>query len=163
MTGRKVILSTIAVAAGIITAVAAACMLDIMKVQGDSMDPAVKDGSHVLINRMAYFFGNPDAGDVVACPCYVYSEDGEGSVLLRRVAAVEGDTVEIREGNLYINGSLYEGYAEKGVYLEPMSEITVGKNRVFVLSDTGQAVLDSRDPAVGQLTTAELAGRVLFK
>ncbi len=43
-------------------------MLDIMKVQGDSMDPAVKDGSHVLINRMAYFFGNPDAGDVVAYP-----------------------------------------------------------------------------------------------
>lgn len=163
MTGRKVILSTIAVAAGIITAVAAACMLDIMKVQGDSMEPAVKSGSHVLINRMAYFFGNPDEGDVVACPCYVYSEDGEGSVLLRRVAAVEGDTVEIREGNLYINGSLYEGYTEKGVYLEPMSEITVGKNRVFVLSDTGQAVLDSRDPAVGQLTTAELAGRVLFK
>jgi len=163
MTGRKVILSIIAVTAGIITAVAAGCMLDVMKVQGDSMDPAVKGGSHVLINRMAYFFGNPDAGDVVACPCYVYSEDGEGSVIIRRIAAVEGDTVGIRDGNLYINGNVYTAYSEKGVYLDDMSEITIGKNRVFVISDTGQAVLDSRDPAVGQLTTAELAGRVLFK
>ena len=163
MTGRKIFLSMIAVAAGIITAVAAACMLDVMKVRSDSMEPAVRSGSQVLINRMAYFFGSPDAGDVVACPCYVYSEDGEGSVLVRRVAAVEGDTVEIRDGNLYINGNIYAAYSEKGVYLDPMPEITVGKNRVFVISDTGQAVLDSRDPAVGQLTAAELAGRVLFK
>ena len=163
MTGRKILIGLIAVSAGIIAAVTVSCMFDVMKVQGDSMNPAIKDGSHVLINRMAYFFGSPDTGDVVACPCHVYSEDGEGSVLLRRVAAVEGDTVEIRNGDMYINGNRYTAYSEKGVYLDPMAEITVGKNRIFVISDTGQAVLDSRDPAVGQLTTAELAGKVLFK
>lgn len=149
--------------AGITASTAAACMFDIMRVQGGTMSPAINGGSHVLINRMAYFFSSPDYGDVVACPCQVYSEDGEGSVLLRRVAAIEGDTVAIRDGNLYINGKIYSAYAEKGVCLDDMPEITVEKNRVFVVSDKGQAVLDSRDPAVGQPSKSELAGRVLFK
>lgn len=162
-TGRTGILLISAGIIGIITAVMAACMFDIMKVQSDSMEPSIYNGSKVVISRMAYFFGKPKPGDVVAFSCEVYSEDEEGSILLRRVAASEGDKVEIRDGNLYVNGKLYEGYESNGVYLDPMEETTVGKNRVFVVSDTGLAVLDSRNQAVGQLRKDELQGKVLFK
>ena len=162
-TGKIYLIFISAAAIGILTAVIAGCMFDIMKVKGTSMEPVISDGSRVLVNRMAYFFGEPDIGDVVAFKCDVYSEDEEGSILLRRVAAAEGDKVEIRDGNLYVNGVVYEDYSSRGIYLEPMDEITVGKNRVFVLSDSGQAVLVSRDQAVGQLRQDELTGRVWFK
>lgn len=162
-TGRTRTFFISAVVIGIIAAVVLTCIFDIMKVQSDSMEPSIYNGSRVAINKMAYFFGQPEPGDVVAFSCEVYSEDEEGSVLLRRVAASEGDKVEIRDGNLYINEKLYEGYASNGVYLNTMEETTVGKNRVFVVSDTGLAVLDSRDQAVGQLRKDELLGKVLFK
>lgn len=161
--GKRIVFFISAGAIGIIAAVAASCFFDVMKVSGTVMEPAVYDGSRVLINRMAYFFGDPKPGDVVAFSCDVYSEDEEGGMLLRRVAASEGDRVEIKNGSLYINDSLYEGYEIQGIYLEDMDEVTVGNNRVFVLSDTGKAVLDSRDQAVGMLRTDELEGKVWFK
>lgn len=162
-TGKVYLIFMCVVLAGIITAVIAGCMFDIMKVRGSSMEPEITDESRVLVNRMAYFFGAPDIGDVVAFECDVYSEDEEGRILLRRVAASEGDKVEVKDGNLYVNGIVYEDYASRGIYLDPMEETTVGRNRVFVLSDSGQAVLDSRDQAVGQLRTDEISGRVWFK
>jgi hypothetical protein len=62
-----------------------------------------------------------------------------------------------------VNDEIYQGYLDTPVYLDPMDEITVGRNRVFVLSDSQTAVLDSRDPAVGQLSINELSGKVCFR
>lgn len=160
--GRYVFFAS-AVLCGIILAFLAAGAFSVLKVQGSSMEPAVKSGDYVLINRMAFFFGQPQEGDLVAFSCNVYSEDGEGSTLIKRVVATEGDSVEIREGSLYVNGSVYDEYASSPVYLEPMERITIEKDAVFVLSDDRSSVLDSRDQAVGQLNIAELEGKVCFK
>ena len=161
--GKRILAFVSAGAVGIITAVMATCIFDIMKVSGTAMEPSIYDGSRVLINRMAYFFGKPETGDVVAFSCDVYSEDEEGGRLIRRVAASEGDRVTVKNGILYINDRIYERYETQGIYLEDMDEITVGNNRVFVLSDAGTAVLDSRDQAVGMLRSDELEGKVWFK
>lgn len=149
--------------AGMIAAAIVTCVFGTVRVQGDFMEPSLIDGSRVVIGKMAYFYGKPDAGDIVALTSDVYSEDEEGGILLRRVAATEGDKIEIKDGTLYVNGKVHEKYFSDGVYLDEMEETTVGKNRVFVLSDTGHAVLDSRDKAIGQLRTDELLGKVLFK
>lgn len=149
--------------AGIVSAFVVTMLLGTMTVKGSAMEPSISDGSRILINKTAYFYQKPEAGDVVVFHCNVYSEDGEGSALIRRIAATAGDKVRITDGNLYVNDELYEGYSEKPVYLDPMDEITVGKNRVFVLSDSQTAVLDSRDAAVGQLRISELDGKVCFE
>lgn len=152
-----------AAAAGIVAAVLCTCIFGIEKIDSDAMEPVVADGSKVLVNRIAYFYRKPEIGDVVAFNCNVYSEDGEGSTLIRRVAAVEGDKVKIQNGNLYVNDVLYEGYREQSMYLEDMDETAIGKNRVFVLGDTKTAILDSRDQAIGQLRLDEIEGKVCFK
>lgn len=160
--GRFVIFAS-AVLCGMLLAFLTAGAFSVLKVQGTSMQPAVKSGEYVLINKMAFFFREPREGDIVAFPCNVYSEDGEGSTLIKRVVATEGDSVEIREGSLYVNGNLYDEYASAPVYLEPMERTIIEKDAVFVLSDDRSAVLDSRDQAVGQLNIAELEGKVCFK
>lgn len=159
--GKKGLLT--AAVLGIIAAVIISCLFGSMRVSSRSMEPSIADGSLIFINKLAYFYQKPEAGDIVTFNCNVYSEDEEGSTLIRRVAATEGDKVRITDGNLYVNDELYEGYSEQSIYMEPMDEITVGKNRVFVLSDSQTAVLDSRDQAVGQLRTDELTGKVCFR
>ena len=149
--------------AGIAAAMLVTCFIGMMTVRGDAMEPSIPDGSLVFINKAAYFYQKPEVGDAVAFHCNVYSEDGEGSVLIRRIAAISGDRVRITDGSLYVNDELYDGYSEQPVYLDPMDEVTVGKNRVFVLSDSQTALLDSRDSAVGQLGIDELDGKVFFR
>lgn len=148
---------------GIIAAFIVTCSFGIVKVQGDSMEPAIGKGNLAVVSKLSYFFRQPRAGDVVAFPCNVYGEDGEGSTLIRRVVATEGDLVEIRDGMLYVNGKVYDKYVKDPAYMEPMEKKTVGAGRVFVLSDNRGAMLDSRDDAVGQLEIAELSGKVCFK
>lgn len=149
--------------AGMVAALIVTCFLGTMTVRGNAMEPSIPDGSIIFINKAAYFYQKPEPGDVVAFHCNVYSEDGEGSILVRRIAATEGDKVRITDGTLYVNNRIYDGYSEKAVYLDSMDEITVGRKRVFVLSDSQTAVLDSRDPAVGQLKIDELDGKVCFR
>lgn len=163
-TGYKkwIALSTAAVL-GVIAALALTCFFTTMRVQGDSMGPSIEQNDRILIEKLSYFFRKPERGDIVAFPCSVYSEDGEGSTLVKRVVALEGDRVEIKDGALYINEQIYDKYAADPVYMDSMEKITIDKDKVFVLSDDRSAVLDSRDQAVGQLDIAELSGRVCFK
>ena len=79
------------------------------------------------------------------------------------VAATEGDSVEIKDGAFYVNGRVYNEFAEELVYMEPMEKVTVKEDEVFVLSDDRSAALDSRDRAVGMLKISELTGKVCFK
>lgn len=148
---------------GIVVAIIATCAFDVVKVDGSAMEPDINEGSTVLVNRIAYLYQQPKVGDIIAVKCDVYSEDGEGSVLIRRVAATEGDKVKIQDGNLYINDSVYTEYAEQSMYLEDMSEVTIQKNRIYVLGDQKTTILDSRNQAVGQLRVEELNGKICFK
>jgi len=149
--------------AGVIAALLVSGALGSMTVKGNAMSPSIADGSIIFINKLAYLYREPEPGDVVAFHCNVYSEDEEGNILVRRVAATAGDKVSVIDGNLYVNGEAYENYSEKPVYLDPMEDVIVGRNRVFVLSDSQTAVLDSRDQAVGQLRIDELDGKVCFR
>ena len=71
--------------------------------------------------------------------------------------------MEIKDGAFYVNGRVYNEFAEELVYMEPMEKVTVKEDEVFVLSDDRSAALDSRDRAVGMLKISELTGKVCFK
>ena len=161
--GKKVLGGLLAACVGVLAALVLTCALDVIKMKGDTMEPAIAGDSHVIVYKWAYAFGKPQKGDLVAFPSCVYSEDGEGSTLVKRVVATEGDFVEIKEGCLYINGALFDEYAAEPVYMEPMKGTVIQKSKVFVLSDKRSAVLDSRDEAIGQLAARELTGKVWFK
>lgn len=152
-----------AVLAGVIFSVIVSCVFGSVKMEGVFMEPSISDGSIVFINKLAYFYQEPEPGDIVTFNCNVYSEDGEGSILVRRITATGGDRVRITDGNLYVNDRIYADSPENRIYLDQMDEITIEDGRVFVMSDTFTAVLDSRNQAVGQLRTDELDGKVCFR
>lgn len=73
----------------------------IFKIDGQSMHDTLGSGDVVLVNRQFYENEPPERGDVVVC----LSGD---EVLIKRIIGTPGDTVEIIEGYIIVNGSLYE-------------------------------------------------------
>lgn len=118
-----------------------------------SMFPAIKDGDLVIYYRLDKSF---TASEVLAA-------ETDGGTTALRVVAVAGDEVDIRDGELYINGAMQ---AESGIYssTDRYEEgvdfpLTVPEGRVFALGDNRYNSTDSR--IFGPIATEETKGKVI--
>ena len=92
--------------------------------------------------------------------------------LVKRIVAIAGDEVDIREGLVWINGrAIHEPYLIAGIETEPAPgysggiefPATVPANMVFVLGDNRIGSTDSRNDAIGFVRQDDILGRVLFR
>jgi len=163
---KRVILYGLAAVLGICAAAALSAVFMVTTVMSSAMEPAIKEGSAVLVNKLAFCAKGtapPQVGSVVAFHCDVYGEEGEGNILVRRVAGSAGDTVEIKDDIFYLNGRPYEKYMKEAVSMEDMAERILGEHEIFVLSDSRKSSMDSRNEAIGILDFRECIGQVCFE
>ena len=120
----------------------------------DGMRPDYKSGSFVAYLRVGRSFRR---GDTVCLRL------PDGNAAVRRVVAVEGDSVDVRDGIAYING-----IAERGSYSftrtdprpeGPVYPLILRQGELFVLGDAREDAVDSRD--FGVVRTDELLGRLI--
>jgi signal peptidase I len=108
-----------------------------------SMEPTLRSGEYFLANARFYHNHQPSRGEVVV---YVHPQR-PGEYYTRRVVAVEGDRVAVRNGRVVVNGiAVMEPYIaadEPGVL--QISEIQVPNGHVFVLGDNRTASLDGSE------------------
>ena len=71
-----------------------------VRVDGFSMRPTLEDGQYVLVNRLSYNFGDPERGDIVVFHSPIGTERLD---LIKRVVGLPGETVTVRQGNVFIN------------------------------------------------------------
>jgi signal peptidase I len=118
-----------------------------------AMEPAVQDGDLVLFYRLDKDYV---ASDVVVL-------DYEGRFQVQRVVAVAGDTVDITDEGLFINGALQEEpsvYERTIRYLEGIDfPVTLNEGEVFVLGDNRDSSTDSR--IYGPVKAADTCGKVM--
>lgn len=109
------------------------------RIEGSSMEPLLHDGEYVIINRVVYKLHPPERGDII-----VFMRDGRRDYI-KRVVGLPGETIEIRQGQVFINGQpLEEPYVkEAGSY--SMSPRTIGPNEYFVLGDNRNNSSDSHN------------------
>ena len=132
-------------------------------VQEGSMEPTLEAGNEVLINTVAYRFSSPKRGDIIA---FRLGDDTSSSVHIKRIIGLPGETVQIQDGKIYINGiELNEDYGaepieDPGIASAP---ITLGEDEYFVLGDNRNNSQDSRTAAVGNMSRDEIFGRAWIR
>lgn len=110
-------------------------------IPSSSMEPTLKPEDRILVNRWAYRFGAPTRGDVVV---FAYPKDPTRT-FVKRVVAVEGENVELKGNQVYVNGQLIqEPYLKPGDY-PPFEPETVPQENIFVLGDNRKESGDSRE------------------
>ena len=105
------------------------------------MEPNFYEGQRVLVNKVIYRFHEPDRGDVIILqPPLPY--DPNATPFIKRIIALPGETVEVKNGNVYVNGSrLYEPYIKEPPNYTLIHELA--ENEYCVLGDNRNNANDS--------------------
>lgn len=106
------------------------------------MEPGLQDGQQILINKVIYYLHEPERGDIIILhPPPPYSPDE--TPFIKRIIALPGDTVEVEDGTVYVNGlKLDEPYIkEPPTYTFRQKKIPEGE--YFVLGDNRNYASDS--------------------
>lgn len=107
------------------------------RVDGASMAGTLNDGDIILLEQCSYRGGEPQRGDIIA----FCKKDVAPGLIIKRIAALPGEIVEISDGLLYIDGSVLPEYSG---FLADMPACRVEENSYFVLGDNLAESVDSR-------------------
>lgn len=135
-------------------------------VDGMSMYNTLNDGDNLIIEKLSYRFGDVERFDIVVFPYYDEAA-GMDVYYIKRIIGLPGETIQITDGKIYINGDVLE--EDYGYYIDdiPMKgydaeeEIYIGENEYFVLGDNRNNSTDSRK--IGCITRDHIEGRACFR
>lgn len=152
-----------------IVIVALACYLIVTfvgqrtEVSGTSMAPTLQNGDNLIVDKLSYRFRDPERFDVIVLK-YLHKADTH---YIKRIIGLPGETVQIKDGQPYINGELLESdiYGSElmlsaGRASEP---ITLGEDEYFVLGDNRNGSKDSRTEDVGNVKKSQIVGKAFVR
>ena len=152
LTGTIRVLTMVAAVAALI----ATLVLPVLQIEGTSMEPTLKNGDIVLLNKTTSF----DRGDICG---FAWNN----KILIKRVIGIPGDWIEIdKDGTVYRNGEkLDEPYAEQIAFGECDLEFPfqVPQEQYFVLGDMRESSIDSRNTLVGCVENEQIIGKIFFR
>lgn len=131
-------------------------------VNGDSMNVTLEDGDNLIVDKLSYRFSDPERYDIIVFP-YQYQEK---TYYIKRIIGMPGETVQIIDGMVYIDGEMLdESYGKEvmqyaGIASDP---IELGEDEYFVLGDNRNNSSDSRDPSVGNVHEDQIIGKAFIR
>jgi len=136
-----------------------------VKVEGTSMLPRLHDGERIFVNKLIYYdeyrwAPKVDRGDIVV----FWFPDDPSKSYIKRVVGLPGDTIEMRDGTVRVNGAqIDEQYLDPRFNVSPKSQapVYVRPNYYFVMGDNRDNSSDSR--SWGQVPKKYIYGKALFR
>ena len=143
----------------IVAAVSAALAVDhfifsAVRIVGNSMQPTLEKNDWVLVSRLPF---EPAYGDIVV----FRKKDVSDETIVKRIIGIPGDTVEIKNGVIYINGEKKENDFSLISDEYNMEQITVDSDGYFVMGDNRAESNDSRKWADPLVRFEEIKGKVI--
>lgn len=132
-------------------------------VEGTSMMDTLKNRENLLVEKVSYHFRDPERFDVIVF--YPYGRDST-EYYIKRVIGLPGETIQIIDDQIYINGEVLEEDFGKdpmdyaGIVEEPQ---TLGEDEFFVLGDNRAVSQDSRFPEVGFVEKKNIEGKAILR
>ncbi|MFA5675464.1 MAG: signal peptidase I [Christensenellales bacterium] len=130
-------------------------VFELVRVDGRSMEQTLHNNEYVFMERVTYWFREPDFGDIIICTY----PDEPGKTFVKRIIGTVNDEILIRGGVLYINGE--PDYTH---FKEPMfgqyGPFIVPKDCFFVMGDNRNNSSDSR--VVGPIAKERVLGKAIF-
>ena len=136
-------------------------VVQVTEVRQKSMESTLLQGDRVLVSKVDYRFGTPARGDIV-----VFQPTTDSTIpYVKRVAAVAGDTVDLKDGNLYVNGTKTDYVGAHGATTPQSPALTyplkVPADSFFALGDNRLASSDSR--SFGPQPDDRIIGKVILR
>lgn len=133
-------------------------VVELYLVDGPSMRPTLQNQERLVVNKFIYNLHDPERGDILV---FQYPKDPSRD-FIKRVIAIPGDTIEIKDGHVYVNGELknepYILSTTRGDY--PLA--TVPEGHIFVMGDNRNNSEDSRFADVGMVPFDLIKGKAIL-
>lgn len=126
------------------------------RIEGQSMEPNFHHGQYLLVNKLAYRLGEYRRGDVIV----FHYPNNPSQDYIKRVIGLPGDTVEFRDGILFVNGLTVDEPYDQIPIVRNIEAQTVAPDFLYVLGDNRPASSDTR--TWGQLSQEFVIGKAWF-
>lgn len=131
-------------------------------VVGQSMSETLENGDQILVNRFMYKVIGPKANDVIV---FLPNGNEKSHYYVKRVIGVPGDTVQIKNGRIYVNGTEFTEKVDVASSEDAglaADAVTLGDDEYFVLGDNRNNSEDSRYANIGNIKREYIIGKAWF-
>lgn len=133
-------------------------------VKGESMVPTLQDGDELFVEKVSRYFGKINRFDIITVD--TKGLDPRPNHIIKRVVGLPGETVEIKDNQVYINGEvLDQPFLPEGVpttsHNPAFDKVVLGENEYYCLGDNRNNSNDSR--SFGPVPQANIMGKLLIR
>lgn len=137
-------------------------VFNISTVKGMSMQPTLWEGEKLIINKISMSFTGPKRGEVIVLHDPSMGK-GRKDYLVKRVIGIPGDTVEVRDHNVYVNGKMIEEpYIDTPMEDSDFAPVTVENDSYFVLGDNRHAGASKDSRYFGSVPQERIVGKAVY-
>jgi len=137
-------------------------VFNLSMVKGQSMQPTLVERDRLFVNKIVYHLDTPSRSDVI-----VLRDPSEGvekkDFLVKRIVGLPGDTIEVKDHHLYVNGERQaETYTDIEVQDPDFGPITLEPDHFFVMGDNRHEGKSKDSRVFGSITSDQIVGKAEF-